>query len=149
MGLRGVSRRTAIIIAVTAGLIVFAAGAAFTAAFTLTSDRLVAGATDASACDTSGITAGIANPMSWSIGSAPGTTVVQYTLTNVDATCNGKQWQAAIGASANANQCIAKGSGTLSVSANTATIALGSDGCLIPDFSVFTNVGSLTVSFYE
>lgn len=147
---RDVSRRTAIIIAVAAGLIVLSAGAAFTAAFTMAADKLGTGATTAAACDTNGITATIANPMSWSIGSPPGTTVVQYTLTNVNAACDGKNWKASLGTVSLANTCVAQGSGTLSVSGSTATIALSSPGCTIPDAGAGTGgVGSLTVTFYD
>lgn len=144
-----VSRRTAIVIAVVAGLIVIAAGSAFAASFLLSAEKLGIGATQTDACDTSGITAGLPSPLGWSIGSGPGQNLVQYNLTNVDNSCNGKQWKAVVG-TATSLVCIAQGSGTLSVSGNAATILLSSDGCTIPvngDGSGL--VGSLTVTFYD
>lgn len=144
-----VSRRTAIIIAVVAGLIVIAAGSAFAASFLLSAEKLGIGATETNACDTNGITAGIPSPLSWSTGSGPGQNLIQYNLTNVDNSCNGKKWQAVMG-TATSLQCVASGSGTLSVSGNAATIMLSSDGCTIPvSGDASGGVGSLTVTFYE
>lgn len=149
---RNISRRTAIIIAVTAGLIVVAAGAAFTASFVTAGDKLGAGAAGTTGCDTNGITAGVATPMDWSIGSGPGTDV-EFSLSNVNVACNGKQWKATVG-TATTLECIAQGSGTLSVAgsggAGTATIVLNTDGCVVPGNPGGSGgVGSLTVTFYD
>lgn len=147
--LQNVSRRTAIVIAVTAGLIVLAAGAAFTSSFTMIAQKLGAGATQTAGCDTNGITAGIASPMTWSVGTGQGTDF-EYNLSNVNTACNGKSWQAVIG-SASTLACIAKGSGTLSVAGGgTATITLSTGGCAIPGNPGGSGgVGSLTVTFYD
>ncbi len=147
-GIRDVSRRTAIIIAVAAGLIVLAAGAAFTASFTISAQKLGTGATGTPGCNSNAITVDIPT-LVWSVGSSPGTTVVEYRLQNVDSTCNGKFWKATLGSVTNP-VCIAQGSGNLTVASNTATIALSSDGCTIPaPPSATLGVGSLTVTVYD
>ena len=148
-GIRNITKRTAIIIAVAAGLIVLAAGAAFTASFVSSSSTLGAGAAPATGCDTNGITAGIASPMTWSVGTGQGTNF-EYNLSNVNTACDGKSWQAVIG-TATTLECIAQGSGTLSVAGGgTATITLSTGGCTIPGNPNGTGgVGSLTVTFYD
>lgn len=148
-GMRNVGRPTAIIIAVVASMTVVAAGTAFAASFVLSAQKLGTGATETAACDTNGITAGVASPMSWSIGSGTGLDLIQYDLTNVNAACDGKLWKAVVG-STTTLACIAAGSGTLSVSGGAATITLNTDGCTIPVSGGGTGgVGSLTVTFYE
>lgn len=148
-GIRDVSRRTAIIIAVAAGLIVLAAGAAFTASFTISAQKLGTGATGTPGCNSNAITVDIPT-LVWSVGSSPGTTVVEYRLQNVDNACNGRSWKATLGSVTNP-VCIAQGSGNnLSVSGGVATIALSSDGCTIPaPPSAALGVGSLTVTVYD
>ncbi|MGV1037750.1 MAG: hypothetical protein ACOYD0_12105 [Candidatus Nanopelagicales bacterium] len=144
-----VGRRSAIVIAVVAGMIVLAAGAAFAASFLMTTQTVGTGATQSTGCDTNGITAGVANPMTWSIGSGPGTNF-EYTLSNVNTACNGKNWKATLG-SATSLVCIAQGGGTLTVAGGgTATINLSTDGCDIPgDPSGTGGTGSLSVTFYD
>lgn len=144
-----VGRRGAIVIAVVAGMFVLAAGAAFAASFLMTAQQLGTGATQSTGCDTNGITAGLANPMTWSIGPGPGTNF-EYALTNVNTACNGKRWKATLG-TATSLVCIAQGGGTLSVSGGgAATLSLSTDGCDIPgDPSGTGGTGSLSVTFYD
>ena len=148
--LRTLSRRTAIIIAISAGILVLAAGAAFTASFTMTAKDLGASATSAAGCDSTGITVSVASPLTYSIGSAPGYDIVPLNLSNVDPSCDGRRYKATIAGATNL-LCVTESTGTLSLSGTNATITMPrTNGCTLPYAGAGTGgVGSVTLTIYE
>lgn len=122
-------------------LVVTGVVVASAASLNINSDSLAADTLDASGCDSNGITVGIATPMSFSAGSAPGFTVIQFALSGVNSACDGARYKATLQNSS--GNCTAQGDGTLTVSGGNATIDLRSPNCTLG-----FNTG-LTLTLYD
>lgn len=137
-------------------LLCAAGGVAFTASIASSNGQIATGSAATGACDTDGVSVDSPSPLSFSVGSAPGTNVIQYNLTGVNAACNGKKFKAVLANSNATPVCIAQGSGTLTVTSGAASVLLSSNGCTIPtgtsgsSFDAATSgVGQLAVTFYD
>lgn len=115
------------------GFVVTAAAAAYASTLGISGAVLGTGSRDVSGCVTSGVTVGVSNPMdvtSFAAGSGPGFNLVKFNLSGLTAGCDGKSFQAQLGAASDGN-CIANGQGTLSVTSGSAPIVLNTNGCTI------------------
>ena len=130
-------------------------GVAFTASIASSNGQIATGSAATGACDTDGVSVDSPSPLSFSVGSAPGTNVIQYNLTGVNAACNGKSsrpcWPTAM-----PPRCASPRDPELTVTSGAASVLLSSNGCTIPtgtsgsSFDAATSgVGQLAVTFYD
>lgn len=129
------------VVALTVALVGGASAVAVAVTIDLPGRTLGTRSLTSAACDTGGMTVGVDTPMDFPAGSAPGFTVVRFSLSGVDAACDGKRYTAALQSAG--GSCTAVGRGVLAVSGGTAFLDVRTPGCTMD-----WNTG-LSVSVYD